>query len=439
MTPNRIESGAFVDEARISVAAGDGGNGSMAFRREKFRPKGPPDGGNGGDGGSVILRVETNVATLAEFARAPHLRAEKGKHGSGNGKHGAGGDDRVVLVPDGTVVHDERGAVLADLVGAGASFVAARGGRGGRGNMALSNTRRRFPGFAERGEAGEQRRLHLEMKTLADVGLVGFPNAGKSSLIARLSAARPKIAAYPFTTLTPNLGVAEAAGTRFVVADVPGLIEGASAGRGLGLAFLRHVERCRVLCFVLDVSTLEPGPRAALDALRAELRAHLPAFDDRVGVVVANKIDIEGTEPAVAEARAAASDAAFVVVAASALEGTGIDELEASLAATVERARDAAPAQPSHRLVRLRPSDDAVAVEREDEAWRVRSARAEQLLTRFDVDNAEALAFVQERLVAIGVEAALSKAGARAGDEVRIGAVAFEFTPEHGEAVEPAP
>ena len=270
---------------------------------------------------------------------------------------------------------------------------------------------------------------------LADVGLVGFPNAGKSSLIARLSAARPKIAAYPFTTLSPNLGVAQVADTRFVVADVPGLIEGASTGKGLGLAFLRHLERCRVLCFVLDVSGVEPGPRAALDALRAELRAHLPAFDDRAGVVAANKIDLD--DAAVDDARAAASGAGFDFVAVSALTGTGVAALEATLAGAVERVRAAEPARPSHKLVRLRPDEEVVAVAREGDAWRVRSDRALRLLERFDVNNPEALAYVQERLIAFGVEDALARAGARSGDEVRIGDLAFDFTPEHGAEAEP--
>jgi GTP-binding protein len=421
---------AFVDEARVQVAAGDGGNGCMSFLREKYKPKGKPDGGNGGRGGSVIMRVDRNTATLGDLARNPHQRAERGGNGSGNDKNGADGDDRVVLVPDGTVVRDaETGEVVADLVGAGAEAVVARGGRGGRGNGALATARRRAPGFSERGESGEERRLELELKTLADVGLVGFPNAGKSSLIARLSAARPKIADYPFTTLTPNLGVADAAGARFVIADVPGLIEGASEGRGLGLAFLRHLERCRVLCFVIDVSAPEDAA-AALDALRAELRAHDLSFDERIGVVAANKID--AGDPAPARAAAAANGFAFVAV--SALRGDGVEELADELSRAVVRARTERPDAPSHRLVRLRPDDEEVEVLREDEAWRVRSARAERLLDRFDVANDEALSFVQQRLLAYGVEDALARAGAKAGDEVRIGDVAFEFEPDEASA-----
>jgi GTP-binding protein len=425
---------AFVDEARIEVRAGDGGNGCMSFAREKHKPKGRPDGGNGGDGGSVILRVDPNVATLAELARNPHQRAERAKNGSGNNKHGAAGQDRVVLVPDGTLVRSDS-EVVADLVGAGAEVVAARGGRGGRGNAALATARRRAPAFAERGESGEVRQLDLELKVIADVGLVGFPNAGKSSLITQLSAARPKVAPYPFTTLTPNLGVSETDQARFVVADVPGLIEGASEGRGLGLAFLRHLERCRMLCFVLDV-TSDVAPDEALGALRLELRAHLPSFDERPGVVVANKIDVEGTEAASRSAEVAAKEAGFDFVQASALRGDGISELSALLAAAVERARPAEPAL-SHRLIRLRPEETRIDVSREGDAWRVRSDKAERLLARFDVDNPEALGFIQERLVKEGIEDALARAGARAGDEVHIGDIAFEFTPE-GAAEEPS-
>lgn len=417
----------------MHVAAGDGGHGAASFQRQKRKPKGRADGGNGGDGGSVILRVEPNVATLAELAKHPHQKADRGRNGQGTEKDGAEGRDRVVLVPDGTVVRDaETRAVLADLVGPGAEFVAARGGRGGRGNAALVTARRRAPGFAERGEAGEQRWLHLELKVLADVGLVGFPNAGKSSLIARLSAARPKVAAYPFTTLAPNLGVTETADARFVIADVPGLIEGASEGRGLGLAFLRHLERCRVLCFVLDVAADVP-PSAALEALRAELRAHLAVFDERAGVVAANKVDVAGADDAVADARAAADAAGFGFVACSAVTGEGVGELTQALARAVAHTTEETP-EVSHALIRIRPEETRVAVEREDEAWRVRSEVAERLVARFDLDNIEALRYVQDRLVSLGVEDALTRAGARAGDEVRIGDIAFEFEPEGGEA-----
>lgn len=417
----------FVDEVTLRVRGGDGGNGVVSFHREKYRPKGGPDGGNGGDGGSVILRVDPNQATLAELSRNPHQRAGRGTHGSGNNRHGAAGDDRLLLVPDGTVVLEEDGVVRADLVGAGAEVVAARGGRGGRGNAAFAGARRKAPGFAERGEAGEERRLRLELKVLADVGLVGFPNAGKSSLIARLTRARPAVAGYPFTTLTPHLGVAETGDGRFVVADVPGLIEGASEGRGLGLRFLRHLERCALLCFVLDLAAGDPAEMLA--ALRAELEAYRPGFAARPGLVGGNKIDLPGARDAIEPARAAAEAAGLGFAAVSALTGEGIEELSARIGALVTEARAARPAL-SHRLVRIRPESEEVLVEREDAAWRVRSAGAERLVRRFDLDNPEAVAHVQGRLVEMGVENALARAGARAGDEVRIGEAAFEFIPE---------
>ena len=252
----------FADQAEVRVQAGDGGHGCASIHREKFKPLGGPDGGNGGRGGNVIIEVDPGAATLLEYHRRPLRRATSGKPGTGSNRNGADGSDVVLRVPEGTVVKAADGSVLADLTGAGTRFVAAQGGRGGLGNAALASTKRKAPGFALRGEPGESAMLLLELKTVADAGLVGFPNAGKSSLISALSAARPKIANYPFTTLTPNLGVAEAGETQFVIADVPGLIPGASRGKGLGLDFLRHVERCTVLVHVLDCAHRGTGPGA---------------------------------------------------------------------------------------------------------------------------------------------------------------------------------
>ena len=419
----------FVDFARLSVRAGDGGNGAASFRREKYRPKGGPDGGNGGDGGSVVLRVAPGVATLSEVARHPHARGERGAHGRGSDQHGKAGADRVVDVPAGTLVRDaSAGSVLADLVDEGATFVAARGGRGGRGNAALANARRKAPGFSERGEPGEERDLELELRVLADVGLVGLPNAGKSSLVARLSAARPKVADYPFTTLTPQLGVAEVSGARFVVADVPGLISGAATGRGLGHEFLRHLERCRVLCFVLDLSDGDPGE--SLDVLLGELRAYHPALAERASIVAGNKVDLAEAKTHVDAARTAAGSRPFLAV--SALAGDGIDELAAALAGAVSSARSATDDEAADRpaVLKIRPESSGVEVVRENGAFRVRNPGAERLVTRFDLTNAEAVRYVQERLVGIGVEDALARAGAKRGDEVRIGGESFEFIPE---------
>src|SRR6516162_2749687 len=266
----------FADHAVLRVQAGNGGNGCASVHREKFKPLGGPDGGNGGRGGDVILEVDPSTATLLDYHRRPVRKAGNGKQGAGSNRNGADGADLVVKVPNGTVVLASDGSVLADLVGTGTRFTAAAGGRGGLGNAALASPRRKAPGFALKGEPGEERELTLELKTVADIGLVGFPNAGKSSLIAAMSAARPKIADYPFTTLIPNLGVAEAGEVQFVVADVPGLIPGASEGKGLGHDFLRHVERCSALVHVLDCATAEPGrdPEADLAAIVEELAAY---------------------------------------------------------------------------------------------------------------------------------------------------------------------
>jgi GTPase len=389
----------FVDEARVQVRGGDGGNGAASFRREKYRPKGGPDGGNGGDGGSVVLRVTPGVATLSELARSPHVRAERGRHGQGSDKHAPAAADQVVPVPAGTIVRDASGAVLADLVDEGRTFIAARGGKGGRGNAALTTARRKAPGFAERGEAGEERWLDLELRVLADVGLVGLPNAGKSSLVAQLSA----------------------------VADVPGLIEGSAGGKGLGLAFLRHLERCRVLCFVVDLAAGDPAD--AIDVLGRELRAYDQALLDRTAFVAANKIDLPEAKAHRDEVRAAWGRDGFYPV--SALTGEGVEDLAAAIGEEIARQRaDVDNAPPLPAVLRIRPESDSVDVLRENEAYRVRSARAERLVSRFDLTNPDAVRYVQERLVGLGVEEALEKAGAKAGDEVRIGDEAFEFIPE---------
>src|SRR5918911_3085971 len=293
----------FVDRVMLHVAGGAGGHGCVSVHREKFKPLGGPDGGNGGHGGSIVLVVDPQVHTLLDFHFRPHIVAPSGKPGMGGNRDGAAGADLEVKVPDGTVVLDEDGRLLADLVGAGTRFQAAAGGRGGLGNAALASRARKAPGFALLGEKGQARDLTLELKTVADVGLVGFPSAGKSSLVSTISAAKPKVADYPFTTLTPNLGVVSAGGHTFPVADVPGLIPGASEGRGLGLDFLRHIERCAVLVHVVDCATLEPGrdPISDVDALEAELAAYTPTLQgdttlgdlaERPRAVVLNKIDV---------------------------------------------------------------------------------------------------------------------------------------------------
>src|SRR3954462_6608984 len=336
----------FVDRVVLHVAAGNGGPGGGSTHREKFKPLGGPDGGNGGRGGDVVLVVDPSVSTLLDYHRHPHQRAGNAKPGGGSHRNGADGEDRVLSVPSGTVVSTADGEFLTDLVGAGTRWVAAHGGRGGLGNAALASTRRKNPGFALLGEPGDVRDVVLELKTVADVGLVGFPNAGKSSLIAAMSAARPKIADYPFTTLVPNLGVVRAGDTTFTVADVPGLIPGAAAGKGLGLDFLRHVERCAVLLHVLDCATLEPGrdPVSDLEAIEAELgqyRSDLGDLLERPRLVALNKVDIPEARELAEFVTEELTGRGYRVFEVSAVAHTGLRELTFALAELVEAYRAA--------------------------------------------------------------------------------------------------
>ena len=340
----------FADHVTVTVQAGNGGNGCASVHREKFKPLGGPDGGNGGRGGDVIFEVDPGMATLLDLHRRPVRRAGNGKQGSGSHRSGANGADLIVAVPDGTVVKTDHGEVLADLVGARTRYVAAQGGHGGLGNAALASPRRRAPGFALRGEPGTGYTLVLELKTVADAGLIGFPNAGKSSLIAAMSAARPKIANYPFTTLTPHLGVVEAGETQYVVADVPGLIPGASGGKGLGLEFLRHVERCVVLVHVLDCAAGPAGepdrdPVTDLDTIEAELAAYADAtgadLADRPRIVALNKIDVPVAREAAARARAVLTGRGLEVHEISAATHEGVREFTFAVGRVVAAARAA--------------------------------------------------------------------------------------------------
>jgi GTP-binding protein len=414
----------FVDEATIHVSSGAGGNGSPSFHHEPYKPHGGPDGGDGGDGGSVILRADKSAATLLEIKKHPHVRAERGGHGAGKRRNGARGRDRVVAVPAGTVVTDEDGIVVADLVAPGDEVVVARGGRGGRGNARFATSARRAPHHAERGMPAEERRLHLELRLLADVGLVGWPNAGKSTLISRLSSARPKVAAYPFTTTTPNLGVVGDGDVSYVVADVPGLIPGAHEGKGLGHRFLRHIRRTAMLVFVVDLDAQDRDPLNDVEILQRELAAFDADLAQRPRVVVANKIDIASEE------RRAAAERWSEAYLISAATGEGLEELQYVLKSAVQRERAARAEQVGYvrHVVRPRP----ISVEREQSAWRVRGDRPERAVVSSDLDNQESVARLQRRLIAMGVERALEDAGARAGDEVRIAEAAFEFEP--GEA-----
>jgi GTP-binding protein len=409
---------AFVDETGVSVKGGRGGNGASTLHSEPYKPLGGPDGGNGGPGGSVIFEVSRRARDLSWLADHPHQAAADGVGGQRSKRDGAAGKDLVITVPDGTVVYDDEG-LLADLVGEGARAVVARGGRGGRGNVSLASARDRVPRRAEAGELGDERRLRVELHTVADVGLVGLPNAGKSTLLSRLTAARPKIANYPFTTLTPNLGVAGGDDDRFVVADIPGLIEGASEGRGLGHRFLRHVVRCRALVLVVDLSAQDPV--ADLEVLRRELAAYDEALARRPAVVVGTKADLV-EEPTPLE------PGALVV---SAMTGEGIEDLASRLGLLAERAAESAPERRPH--VVLRPGRPRFTVSREGRGFRVTGRDVERWVLETDLEDEDTLRRLQRRLVREGVERQLAAAGARRGDEVLIADKAFEFLPEPGE------
>ena len=437
----------FVDRVVIHARAGSGGNGCASVHREKFKPLGGPDGGNGGRGGSIVFVVDPAVHTLLDFHFRPHITAASGKQGMGNNRDGATGADLEVKVPDGTVVLDENGRLLADLVGPGTRFEAAAGGRGGLGNAALASRARKAPGFALLGEPGQARDLTLELKTVADVGLIGFPSAGKSSLVSVISAAKPKIADYPFTTLVPNLGVVSAGEHAFTVADVPGLIPGASQGRGLGLDFLRHIERCAVLVHVVDCATAEPGrdPISDIDALEAELAAYTPTLQgdavlgdlaERPRAVVLNKIDVP-------EARELAEFVRDDIIAArgwpvfcvSTVTREGLQPLIFGLWQLVSAYHAARPAPvPRRPVIRPVPVDDSgFTVEPDPQqpgGFVVTGARPERWIGQTNFDNDEAVGYLGDRLARLGVEEELLRLGAQPGCAVTIGDMTFDWEPQ---------
>ena len=432
----------FVDRVVLHLAAGNGGHGVASVHREKFKPLGGPDGGNGGRGGDIVLVVEPNVHTLLDFHHHPHQRAGNGRPGAGSNRNGADGASSELRVPDGTVVLDAEGTVLADLVGAGTRFVAARGGRGGLGNAALASTRRKAPGFALLGEPGEAREVVLELKSVADVGLIGFPSAGKSSLIAAMSAARPKIADYPFTTLVPNLGVVRAGETVYTVADVPGLIPGAAQGKGLGLTFLRHVERCSVLVHVLDCATLEPGrdPLGDLDAVEAELAQYRGTFGELLAkprLVALNKTDVAEAAELAALVRPDIEARGLAVYEVSAVSHSGLRPLTFALAEAVAADRASRPGPAARRIV-LHPTavNDAGFTVTPDPEERggfvVRGTKPLRWVQQTAFDNDEAVGYLADRLARLGVEAELARLGAEPGASVRIGDVTFDFEPTAG-------
>ncbi|MET9565057.1 MULTISPECIES: GTPase ObgE [Streptomyces] len=428
----------FVDRVELHVAAGSGGHGCASVHREKFKPLGGPDGGNGGRGGDVILVVDQSVTTLLDYHHSPHRKATSGRPGEGGNRSGKDGQDLILPVPDGTVIQDKDGNVLADLVGQGTTYVAAEGGRGGLGNAALSSARRKAPGFALLGVPGGMQDIVLELKTVADVALVGYPSAGKSSLISVLSAAKPKIADYPFTTLVPNLGVVTAGSMVYTIADVPGLIPGASQGKGLGLEFLRHVERCEVLVHVLDTATLESDrdPVSDLDMIEEELKQYGGGLDRRPRMVVLNKIDVPDGKDLAEMVRPDLEARGYQVFAISAVAHIGLKELSFALAEVVGQARAAKPKEEATRIV-IRPKavDDAgfTVVREDDGLYRVRGEKPERWVRQTDFSNDEAVGYLADRLARLGIEASLMKAGARTGDGVAIGpeenAVVFDWEP----------
>ncbi len=419
----------FIDSARITARGGPGGAGVVAFEKRKGKPRGKPSGGSGGSGGDVVLVADPNVASLLRYDRQPHWTAEGGAHGEGELRQGSHGADLDLPVPLGTVVKDPDGRVLADLVEPGQRFVVARGGKGGKGNAAFVSVDRRAPSFAEQGEYGTEQMVVLELRLLADAALVGFPNAGKSTLIARVSAAKPKIADYPFTTLEPHLGIVTVDEREIVLADIPGLVEGAADGKGLGHEFLRHVERARVLVILLD-----PTPLQRLEVadqyriLSKELERHSPELAHRPRLVVLGKTDAVGD---VAPHRRWAEAEGVELYPISAVTGEGLDRLLHAVADLTDQARREAPDREGFML--HRPAGESFRIERDGDVWVVSGLAATRAVNLDDLTNPEAAAFAARRMARAGIDDALRTAGAEPGDEVRIGDLVFEYHPADGD------
>ena len=439
----------FVDQVTLHLRAGHGGHGCVSVRREKFKPLAGPDGGNGGHGGDIVLVADPQVTTLLGYHRAPHRTSGNGGPGMGDHRSGYQGEELILPVPVGTVVKDADGNELVDMVEPGMRFVAAAGGQGGLGNASLASTKRKAPGFALLGTSGAEGDVLLELKVVADVALVGYPSAGKSSLVAALSAAKPKIADYPFTTLHPNLGVVESGQVRYTIADVPGLIEGASEGKGLGLEFLRHVERCSALLHVLDCGTLEPGrdPISDLDVILGELAAYpVPEGQtpllERPQLIALNKVDLADAKELADLVRPTLEERGYRVFEISAVSRAGLRELSFALAEVVEadRARLAAAPAPARIVIRPRAVDAVdftVKVEGGTETiYRVIGAKPERWIEQTDFTNDEAIGFLADRLAKLGVEDALFANGAVPGSTVMIGAMVFDWEPTLTSAAE---
>lgn len=407
----------FVDECGINVCAGDGGAGVVSFRREAHVSRGGPDGGDGGDGGNIWFEADHNVASLLAFRDHPHRRAKNGTHGSGGKRHGKASEELIVKVPEGTTIYELEGEqVLADLAQDGDRWLAARGGRGGRGNARFLSNKRRAPTFAEQGEEGEEKWLRMELRLLADVALVGFPNSGKSTFISKISAAKPRIADYPFTTLEPNLGVVQTPGVpEFTVADIPGLIEGASEGKGLGHQFLKHIERASILLILLDLSpTSEFSPERQKEVLENELSSYRPELLSRPRLVVGSRADmaLEGVE--------------FDDQKVSSVTGSGIKETLYQIAGLIEEVRANKPVNPTRIL--HQPEPEGIKVERvDDNHWEIRDRELIRVANLNDLSNPDALAYLQDRFKNMGVDRALNRARVKKGEIVKIGKLEFEY------------
>ncbi|MDO5673170.1 MAG: GTPase ObgE [Actinomycetaceae bacterium] len=448
----------FVDRVTVHIQAGSGGNGCASIRREKFKPLAGPDGGDGGQGAAVIAVVDPNVTTLLSYHHSPHIKGDSGTAGQGDLKEGKNGQDLYLPVPDGTVIKTLEGEIIADLTGEGTTFTIAEGGKGGLGNAALASRKRKAPGFALKGEPGEYLDVVFELKSVADVALVGYPSAGKSSLIAAMSAARPKIADYPFTTLVPNLGVVSAGEVRYTIADVPGLIPGASQGKGLGLDFLRHIERCSLIAHVLDCGTLEVerNPLDDLRVIEAELAAYeadldipaegqeaiRPPLMQRPRIIILNKVDLPDGQDLAHMMRPELEALGWPVFEVSAVTRIGLKELSFALAAQVQEIRASIPAQESRPVLRPTPlrekkAKDQLTIRKisylGDTAFQVRGTKVERWVVQTDFGNDEAVGYLADRLAHAGVEDALFEAGAKASDTIiigdEVGGVVFDWEP----------
>jgi GTP-binding protein len=417
----------FVDSVRLFARGGAGGAGVTSFLKRKGKPRGKPTGGNGGKGGDVVLVADPSIGSLLRYDRKPHWKAGDGEHGSGELRHGKRGEDLELPVPLGTLVRDADGTLIADMVEPGQRLVIAEGGRGGRGNASFVTPDRRAPSFAEQGEYGEDLAIFLELQLVADAALIGYPNAGKSTLIASVSAANPKVADYPFTTLVPHLGVVTIDGREFVMADIPGLVEGAAQGKGLGHEFLRHTERASVLVVLLDPSDLQTDtPERQYDVLVHELESHSPELAERPRVVVMSKADLP-LEPDTAWATERGVDLHVV----SGFTGAGVPELLHAIADLAESAQREAPDREGYVL--HRPMGAAFQIERTGDEWVVTGRAARRAVNLDDLTNPDAADLVAKRLVASGIDAALLAAGAETGDDVRIGDLVFTYDPDAGE------